>query len=56
MLKRITFTFTLMLLSFAVMQAQSLMLTPYGQSDRDVAIDTLDMFDVAYDGLQKCRN
>jgi len=52
MLKRITFTFTLMLLSFAVMQAQSLMLTPYGQSDRDVAIDTLDMFDVAYDGLQ----
>ena len=52
MLKKTTMLLFLMLLSLSFLQAQSLKLTTYGQSDRDVAIDTLDMFDVAYDGLQ----
>lgn len=52
MLKKSTMLLLLMLLSLSFLQAQSLKLTPYGQSDRDVAVDALDMFDVAYDGLQ----
>jgi len=52
MLKKLTITIIFLLSCLAATQAQSLNLNTFGQSDRDVAIDTLDMFDVAYDGLQ----
>ena len=52
MLKKLTLTLTFMLFSLALLQAQSLTLTTYGQSERDVELDSLDMFDQVYDGLQ----
>ncbi len=52
MLKKITITFILMLFSLSLIQAQSLKLTTFGQSDRAVAISETDMFDVAYNGSQ----
>ena len=52
MLKRITITLVLLLMCLVLTQAQTLKLTTYGQSERDVAIDTSDMFDVTYNGLK----
>jgi len=52
MLKKITQILFLLILSFAFLQAQSLKLTTYGVTERDVEADETNYFDVPYNGLQ----
>ncbi|MCB9248914.1 MAG: ammonia-forming cytochrome c nitrite reductase subunit c552 [Ignavibacteriales bacterium] len=52
MLKKITFTILFMVLCLGTMNSQTLQIKPYGISDRGVAADTNDIFDLKYNGLE----
>ncbi len=51
MLKNLTITMLFFFLSFGVIKSQSLVVKPYGISDRGAAKDSTDIFDVKYNGL-----
>ena len=51
MLKKLTITMLFLFLSFGMINSQTLQIKPYGISDRGVAADTNDIFDLKYNGL-----
>jgi len=51
MLKKLTITMLFLFLSYGMINSQSLVVKPYGISDRGAAKDSTDIFDVRYNGL-----